>query len=291
MNRGTASSILTKVGILTMVVAGIGFIVSLLLNTFFFDDYDAYGDIPIPSATKVDLPAGDVTVSFHTVLIGGSGSGGVPTPSLSYRISTKDSGDLTIAADPGSTTTVNNDAHVRIGYLHVPAKGTYDVQVSGDISGYHTPSLAFGKASSYGILPLIFGITFGLAVVVLVIARVWAARVRRAPVVGRQPPPAMEFGPPPTFSPGPYVSPAQAAPTLPNVPTQQQAAPTVPNLPTQQQAAPTVPNLPAQQPVSFTPSDEGIRQQSLDTLARLRDSGALTEEEYEAETKRVLDGR
>ena len=42
---------------------------------------------------------------------------------------------------------------------------------------------------------------------------------------------------------------------------------------------------------SFTPSDEGIRVQTLNTLARLRDSGALTQEEYEAEKKRVLDGR
>ena len=68
------------------------------------------------------------------------------------------------------------------------------------------------------------------------------------------------------------------------------AAPTVPNLPTQQ-AAPTVPNLTAHAPASFVPSDEGIRQQTLDTLARLRNSGALTEEEYEAETKRVSEGR
>ena len=43
-------------------------------------------------------------------------------------------------------------------------------------------------------------------------------------------------------------------------------------------------------PDSFTPSDEGIRVQSLNTLARLRDSGALTQDEYEAEKRRVLDG-
>jgi hypothetical protein len=51
-----------------------------------------------------------------------------------------------------------------------------------------------------------------------------------------------------------------------------------------------VPTQFAQPAATFTPSDEGIRVQTLNTLARLRDSGVLTEEEYEAEKKRVLDG-
>jgi hypothetical protein len=45
-----------------------------------------------------------------------------------------------------------------------------------------------------------------------------------------------------------------------------------------------------EQPDSFTPSDEGIRVQQLNTLAQLRDSGALTEDEFQAEKKRLLDG-
>ena len=40
----------------------------------------------------------------------------------------------------------------------------------------------------------------------------------------------------------------------------------------------------------FTPTDQGVRIEQLNTLARLRDSGALTEGEYKAEKKRVLDG-
>jgi hypothetical protein len=39
------------------------------------------------------------------------------------------------------------------------------------------------------------------------------------------------------------------------------------------------------------PTDQGVRLEQLNTLARLRDSGALTEDEFEAEKKRVLDGR
>ena len=38
------------------------------------------------------------------------------------------------------------------------------------------------------------------------------------------------------------------------------------------------------------PTDEGVRLERLKTLAALRDSGALTEEEFEAEKRRILGG-
>ena len=50
-----------------MVVAVPGFIVMLVLNAFFLDDYDAYGEVPIPGSGSVHLPRGEVTVNFHTV--------------------------------------------------------------------------------------------------------------------------------------------------------------------------------------------------------------------------------
>lgn len=193
MNRGTAPRILTAVGILTMVVAGIGFVASLILNAFVFDDFDAYGEVPIPGESSVHLPAGDVTVSFHTVLIGRAGSR-LPVPPLKYRIGAPEGVEVPVLReDYGATTTVNNDARVGIGYLHVPTEGTYDIHVDGNVSAYLSPSLAFGHGSSYGHLPWIFGLTFGVAVVVLVVARLWAARVRRAPVFGQRPQPFVEF--------------------------------------------------------------------------------------------------
>ena len=39
------------------------------------------------------------------------------------------------------------------------------------------------------------------------------------------------------------------------------------------------------------PGDEGVRLERLKTIAALRDSGALTEEEFEAEKRRILEGR
>lgn len=41
----------------------------------------------------------------------------------------------------------------------------------------------------------------------------------------------------------------------------------------------------------YTPSDEGVRLEQLKTIAALRDSGALSNDEYEAEKRRILEGR
>jgi len=41
---------------------------------------------------------------------------------------------------------------------------------------------------------------------------------------------------------------------------------------------------------TYEPSDQGVRLEQLKTLAALRDSGALTEAEYDAEKRRVLGG-
>ena len=41
----------------------------------------------------------------------------------------------------------------------------------------------------------------------------------------------------------------------------------------------------------FTPSEEGVRLEQLKTIAALRDSGALTEREFQEEKRRILDGR
>ena len=42
--------------------------------------------------------------------------------------------------------------------------------------------------------------------------------------------------------------------------------------------------------VGYEPTDEGVRLERLKTLAAMRDSGALTEAEFETEKRRILDG-
>ena len=256
MKSRTGPRILTILAVLTLVASVIGFVVTLMLNAFVFDEYDAYGEVAIPGTASLQLPAGDVTVSFHTQLIGSTTGSGLPVPPLKYRIepsgAAEGAAELELVEDYGSTTTVNNDARVRIGYLHVPTAGTYEINLDGNVSAYLSPRLAFGHGSSYGSLPIVFAVIFGLAIIDLVIARVWAARVRRSAT------------PSPGFADAPIAG-FGAAPPMP-----------------QPMSVPP--------PGPFTPSDEGIRIQSLNTLARLRDSGALTQEEYEAEKRRVLEG-
>jgi hypothetical protein len=249
---------MTIVAVVTMIASAIGFVVMLILNALVLDEYDAYGEVPIPGSSSLHLPAGDVTVTFHTVLIGSGSGSGLPVPPLKYRIKAPAGIDEPkLTEDYGTTTTVNNDAHIRIGYLHVPADGTYDVNLDGNVSAYLSPTLAFGHGSSYGIVPWILAAVFGLGLVDLFLARFWASRVRHGERAAGNPPPPPTFGSAPTWTSGGYVPPP--APSY-------------------------------HQPGSFTPSDDGIRVQQLNTLARLRDSGALTEDEFQAEKKRLLDG-
>jgi len=242
MRSSPGPRILTVIASVTMILAGLGFVASLPLNAFVFDEYDAYGEVPIPGQGRVELPAGEVTVSFHTVLVGGGGAG-LPVPPLRYRMTGPGGVDVQLVEDYGSTTTVNNDARVRIGYLHLPQAGTYDVALDGNVSAYLNPSLAFGHGTTFGWLPWALAAVFGFGVVDLIIARVWAARTKRATADPWQPS-AAEATP----------QPIRAVPT-------------------------------------YASSEDAIRVQTLETLARLRDSGALTQDEYDAEKKRVLDGR
>src|SRR4051812_23732346 len=175
MNRRTGPRILTAVAVLAMLASAVGFVLMLVLNAFVFDEYDAYGEVPIPGSSSLELPAGDVTVTFHTTLIG-SGGAGLPVPALKYRITGPSGIDQELTEDYGSTTTVNNDARVRIGYLHVPADGTYRIRLDGNVSAYLNPTLAFGHGSRYGSGPWIMAAIFGVAVVDLLVARIWAAR-------------------------------------------------------------------------------------------------------------------
>ena len=173
MKSPTAPRILTTVAVAAMVVSAVVFVVMLSLNAFVLDDYAEYGEVPIPGSASVELPAGDVTVTFHTVLIGGGGGGGLPVPPLSYRITGPGGADELLSQDPGGTTTVNNDARARIGYLHLPAAGRYDVELDGKVSAFSNPKLAFGTGSPFSSVPWICAVVFGVALLGLIVAGSW----------------------------------------------------------------------------------------------------------------------
>jgi hypothetical protein len=224
-----------------MVVSVGGFTVALVLNTFFLDKYNAYGEVPIPGSGNVYLPAGEVTVSLHTVVVG-SPNGGLPVPPLGVTIAPPDGvAQPAVTESVGSTTTVNNDAHVRVWLAQIPVSGSYAVTTDGQVNGYINPRLAFGHKSSYGFLVWLFVAMFVVGLVGSIMSGWWLARTRRTAVVAANP-----------YYPPPVVSPVV--------------------------------------PAAHELSDEGVRLERLKTLASLRDSGALTPEEFEAEKRRILKG-
>jgi hypothetical protein len=50
-----------------LIVSFVGLFASIPLNAFVLDEFDAYGEVPIPGTGTLHLPAGDVTISFHSV--------------------------------------------------------------------------------------------------------------------------------------------------------------------------------------------------------------------------------
>src|SRR3954463_5595697 len=99
--------------VLTLVAGGVGLVAMLILNAFVLDEYDAYGEVAIPGSTSLQLPAGEVTVSFHTAVTG-SPSSGFPIPDLKFNV-TPPAGvpKPEVSESIGGTTTVNSDTHVQ----------------------------------------------------------------------------------------------------------------------------------------------------------------------------------
>ncbi|MDO3639082.1 SHOCT domain-containing protein [Mycolicibacterium arseniciresistens] len=242
-NGRLAARIVIGVAVVTMVSAIIGFVVTIVMNAFVFDDFDAYGEVPIPGRGSVDLPAGEVTISFHTFT--GGTDGGFAVPPLQLRIDQPEGvPDPVLAETMGGVTTVNGDTRVGVWTLQVPAEGRYDVETGGEVNGYINPQLSFGHGSEYGWLPWVFAGLFVMSVVELAAGLMWSHRAGKQ---ARPVTPLYDFG-------ATAADPGGASAH------------------------------------SYAPTDQGIRLEQLNTLAALRDSGALTEAEFEAEKRRILDG-
>jgi hypothetical protein len=242
MRSRRLAKISLSAAVVTMIVSVVGFVVALVLNAFFLDEYNAYGEVSVPGSGSVHLPRGEVTVSLHALVMGGSNGGGLPVPPLGVTITPPDGvPQPAVTENIGSTTTVNNDAHVRVWVAQIPAEGTYNIATDGQVSGFIEPRLAFGHSSSYGFVVWVFVALFVAGLVVSIVAGRWLGRARRKAATA-----------------------VVQAVSL---------------------SAPAVPPVTAQYL-----GDEGVRLERLKTLAALRDSGALTEEEFQAEKRRILEG-
>jgi Short C-terminal domain len=232
--------------IVLMIGSIVGFVLTLTLNAFVLDKFNAYGEVPIPGSGTLHFPAGEATVSFHTVTIGSVSGGGLPVPELGIDIQPPSGvAQPKLTENYGGTTTVNNDAHRRVWVMQVPAEGDYKITTEGQVNGFINPQLAFGHGgtSSSGSLVWVFVGLFVLGLVGTIGAPIWLARTRTSTL-----PPWQPIGEP-SQSPVPAPPPAQL------------------------------------------PTDEAVKIEQLKTLAGLRDSGAMTEAEFETEKRRILDGR
>lgn len=230
----TAPRVFIAASVLTLVVAIIGFVVTMVLNAFVFDRYNAYGEVPIPGSGSLHLPAGEATVSFHTQTIGSPSGGGLPVPPLGLTILPPEGvPEPQVTESYGTTTTINNDVHVRVWRVQIPAEGSYQITTDGQVNGYINPRLAFGHAASYGWLAWAFGGLFVVGLLELAASITWAVRS------GKRPSRAATHA---TFNIGD----------------------------------------------SYPPTEDAIRIEQLKHLAALRDSGALTDAEFEAEKRRLL---
>jgi hypothetical protein len=209
-----------------LIVSAVGLFVSPFVNEYVFDEYDAYGEVPVPGSQTLHLPAGDVTVSFHAKYAEGDSMeapipipqdlemtitppGAAPQPVVT-RISDSDS--------DCSTDNDNRDGHCSVQEAHITQAGDYTITTKANISPSVNPRLAFGHPSRFWFVTWLFG---GLCVVSLVTFFV-----------------ALAGG-----------GSASGAPHRPKTPLEQ-----------------------------------------LTELASLHNSGALTEEEYEDDKRRLLDG-
>ncbi len=246
MSSRRLAKISLALAIVLMVGSVVGFVLTLTLNAFVLDKFNAYGEVPIPGSGTLHLPAGEVTVNFHTVTIGSVSGGGLPVPQLGLDIDSPPGvAEPKLTENYGSTTTVNNDAHRRVWVMQVPAEGDYKITTEGQVNGFINPQLAFGHGgtSSSGARLGVFAGLFVLGLIGTIAAPIWLARTRQTTLPAWQP---------------------SAEPL----------------------ASPVMTSTPAPQP-----SDEGVKIEQLKTIAALRDSGALTEKEFEDEKRRILDGR
>ncbi|OBH92502.1 hypothetical protein [Mycobacterium sp. E2733] len=183
MNSRRLAKFSLAAAITLMVVSVGGFVVALVLNAFFLDKYNAYGEVPVPGSGSLYLPAGDVTISLHTVVIS-SPDRGLPVPPLGVTLAPPDGVAQPVVTESiGTTTTVNNDAHVRVWVARIAAGGTYNVTTDGQVNGYIDPRLAFGHKASAGSLVWLFVGLFVVGLAGSVLSGWRLGRTRRRAVV------------------------------------------------------------------------------------------------------------
>ncbi len=150
-------------------------------------DYRAYGEVPIPGAQTLHLPAGKVAIAFHAETVG-IPEAGLPIPDLKLDIDPPAGvADPQVTENMGGTTSFNNDAWRRVWVAQIPQEGDYHITADGQVTAFISARLAFGHVdvrppsapsplSPGGDLSRISRIAF-IAALLTLTGCVWAVRV------------------------------------------------------------------------------------------------------------------
>jgi hypothetical protein len=154
-----------------LIGSGVVFFVSYLVNWVVLDEFDAYGEVPIPGTQTLHLPAGDVTISFHSRYPEGDAMDGPVTVPEGIEVTIiparAAAGPIVTASSGGDcgTNTDSHDGHCLVRVAHIPQAGDYRITTNGKVTPSVNPRLAFGHRSRFWFLSWLFG---GLCVVSLV---------------------------------------------------------------------------------------------------------------------------
>lgn len=238
--------------VIALAVAIFGGVGSLMVNAFVIADPVAYGEVSLPGSASLDLPAGDVDISYraNTLTVGGKG---VLVPPIQLSIDPPAGVERPLITDTVSSSTKSNrEVTVRVFTVHIKQAGAYRVNANASVFESQQPRLVFGHSSPYYwvVWPFVgLGVLAGGA---LAASIVWSTRSGKR----TYPMAPQGFGDPVAAWPPP--EPARSYP-------------------------------PGPASTTYVPDDQAIRVEQLKTITALRDSGALTEAEFEAEKRRILD--
>lgn len=251
-NGRSGPRIAITASVVILILGAVGAFASAMVNAFVIADPEAYGQVPVPGSASLELPAGDVDISYRAVNRT-VGSQGMLVPPIQLGITPPAGVAYPLITDSMSSSTKSNrEFTVRVFTAHIEQAGTYRIDVKANVFESQQPRLLFGHSSPYYWVVWPFIGMAVLAGAALAASIVWALRAgkRTYPVAPQQ------FGAPVNWPP---------------------ADPTPAGWPPASAAGPQVPD------------DRAIRLEQLKTIAALRDSGALTEAEFEAEKRRILE--
>lgn len=183
MSRRNPIKVLKAFSAAALVVGLAGLSISMILNGFVLERFDAYGNVPIPGSRTLRLPAGEVTVSYEATIPRSTRDGGrLPVPDLNLDIEPPAGAPAPQAKkDVGAPTIANRHAHRQMWVVSLPTDGEYRVTVSGEpTGGAADASLAFGRDRRIPWLPWLFGSLLSLGFLSLIGGGIWLTRRRRA---------------------------------------------------------------------------------------------------------------